>query len=272
MPDGTALLEVASINAFSPSGSRYSPTLTQSQLHSYENVLLLCSLHHRLVDDPNSTYSADDLRRIRQSHVDRIFEALASVDRPAQANKLRRAVQKWEEQRNNSSEGFWQKFFKETPELLLPASGGRVFVLKDQVYVGGKSVTGSGGNLPDFLAQCGSNVVLFEIKTPAAPLMGAKYRTNAYPPSRQLAGACVQALEYRTSIMNNLHTLRHHAPNLYAPNPTAVVIIGDSQTASFNETQRRSFEIFRNSLKDVTVLTYDELFISVDNLAIMMEA
>lgn len=166
---------------------------------------------------------------------------------------------------------FWQAFFKRTPELLLPASNGRPFVLNSQAYVGGISVAAKGANLPDFLAQCDGNAVLLEIKTSLTPLVGPKYRSSAYPPSRELAGACVQALEYRASLMNNAHALFHHSRTLLAPSPAVVVLAGDTQLSPLDDQQRRSFELFRSSLKDLTVLTYDELFRTIADLATMME-
>jgi hypothetical protein len=211
---------------------------------------------------------------MREHHLERVSTILSSSDgisQPARAGRLRRALETWEAHRLNGSENFWQKLFEERPELLIPISSGRPYVLNKQCYVGGKSVGNQGGLVPDFLVQCSGNAVLVELKNPTADLVGVEYRQGIYAPSSELVGACVQALEYRMSLMNHLHSLRFQTPDLSAHSPTAVVIIGDSQARPLSEHQRRSFEIFRNSLKDVTVTTFDELFLGIENLAAMLD-
>jgi len=271
LPDGTNLLEVAHINSLAPGTPRYEAEKSIAELSQEDNLILLCPNHHFLVDVASADFPSARLRDIKKAHLKRVADLLSGQQTTAQANKLRKAVNIWNAERKNNKEGFWQKLFKDSPELLLPASAGRPFILNFQGYVGGKSVTGSGANLPDFIAQCDGNVVIVEIKTPATRLVGAKYRSNSFPPNRELAGACVQAMEYKTSLMNNLHTLSFHNRTLFAPHPIAVVVAGDTQNPTLSEHQRRSFELFRHSLKDVTVLTYDELFRSIDDLATMME-
>jgi hypothetical protein len=127
--------------------------------------------------------------------------------------------------------------------------------------VGGKSIDNSGGNELDFLAQYGGNVALIEIKTPKSQLLATtKYRGNVYAPSRELAGATVQVLEYRNSLLCNLPHLAFHMSELRATYPLAVVLIGDLDREVVSKDQRRSFELYRSSLRDLKIITYDELF------------
>jgi hypothetical protein len=271
-PSGGPLVEIAHIESHAAGAPRFSPRLTEFETDDYDNVMLLCPQHHLLIDQDPDSYPASRLKEIRDAHLHWIAALLSGADpRRSQVNRFRQAVKTWESERDNGTESFWQKLFEKNPELLLPASGGRPFILKSQSYVGGRSMGGGGSNLPDFVAQCNGNVVLIEIKTPRTKLMGARYRGNAYSPSRELAGSCIQSLEYRASLMNNLHNLRFHSRTLSAHNPTAVIVIGDTERPALSEGQRRSFELFRHCLKDVTVLTYDELFGGVSDLAIMME-
>ncbi len=136
--------------------------------------------------------------------------------------------------------------------------------------VGGKAITNRGGNVLDFLAQHHGDVVLIEIKTPSARLLGPEYR-SVYPPSHELSGAVTQALNYRLSLLNELYALQAHSPNLRVHFPSIFVLIGDAEREDMSEAQRRSFELFRSSLKDVVIQTYDELFAGVANLAVWME-
>ena len=153
----------------------------------------------------------------------------------------------------------------------MPTLSGRPYVLNEKCYVGGKAIDNRNGKVPDFLVQCQGNAMLIELKTPTASLVGPEYRSGVYPPSPELIGACVQALEYRMSLMNHLHSLRFHTPELAAHSPSAIVIIGDTQMSPLLELQRRSFEIFRNAMKDLSIITFDELFLGIENLAAILE-
>ncbi|MER5335967.1 Shedu immune nuclease family protein [Micromonospora sp. NPDC002717] len=275
LPDGTPILQIVYIRSARPGGPRWDPTMTLSEEGAYENLLLLCPSHHELIDRLPDQYNSEWLTSMRQRHIERVTSILASLAgqtaQPSRANRFREALAVWERERLNASEGFWQNLFASRPELLMPTLSGRPYVLNEQCYVGGKSISNRGGRVPDFLAQCHGNAVLIELKTPATKLVGARYRNNVYPPSTELIGACVQALEYRVTLMNYLHSLRHETPELAAHSPTAVVIAGDAHQTRLTEPQRRSFEIFRTSLKDLNIITYDELFLGIENLAAMLD-
>jgi Shedu protein SduA, C-terminal len=86
-----------------------------------------------------------------------------------------------------------------------------------------------------------------------------------------LAGAVTQALNYRLSLLNDLHGLQAQSRSLNVHFPSIFVLIGDSEREDMSEAQRRSFELFRSSLKDVVIQTYDELFNGIANLAVWME-
>jgi hypothetical protein len=275
LPDGTPILEVVHINTVTPGSTRFDKSKTMRQLSSPENLILICPNHHRILDRLPEEYPAEKLLLLRKWHVDRVANILASgqgmPEHPAQANRFREALTIWEKERQNKVEDFWQKLLADRPELLMPTLSGRPYVLSEKCYVGGKAANNRNGKVPDFLAQCQGNAVLIELKTPTADLVGKEYRTGVYPPSAELTGACMQALEYRMSLMNYLHSLRFETPELSAHSPSAIVIIGDTQSRPLSEKQRRSFEIFRNSLKDVSIVTYDELFLGIENLAAMLE-
>ncbi|WP_435589055.1 Shedu immune nuclease family protein [Micromonospora chalcea] len=275
LPDGTPILQVVYIKSAMPGAPRYDPDTAASGEASYENLLLLCPSHHELIDRLPDEYTAERLALMRQRHIDRVATIISSLNSEAaplsRANRFREALDIWESERLNTSEGFWQRLFRGRPELLMPTLSGRPYVLNEQCYVGGKSVANHGGRVADFLVQCYGNAVLVELKTPSTKLVGVQYRNNAYPPSAELMGACVQALEYRMTLMNYLHSLRHESPELTAHSPTAVVIAGDAHQTPLTEPQRRSFEIFRTSLKDLSIITYDELFLGIENLAEMLD-
>ncbi|MCX6833289.1 MAG: HNH endonuclease signature motif containing protein [candidate division Zixibacteria bacterium] len=51
-----------------PAGPRYDPSVTTNSIDSEENLLLLCRVHHKLVDDQPETYTLEALRDMKASH------------------------------------------------------------------------------------------------------------------------------------------------------------------------------------------------------------
>jgi hypothetical protein len=249
--------------------------LSPADANDESNLILLCPSHHALIDNIPSEYPAELLINIRESHIERVATILSSAngtlmaDSPA-LNRIEWALNEWKREHGNRSEEFWQQMFHSHPELLSAAAHGRAFTLNSKCYVGGKAITNQGGNVLDFLAQHGGDAGLIEIKTPVTKLLGTEYR-GIYPPSHELVGAVTQALNYRLSLLHELYGLQIHSPGLRVHFPSIFVLVGDTEREGMSETQRRSFELFRNSLKDVVIQTYDELFAGVANLAVWME-
>ena len=276
LEDGTPIVEIAHISSPIRFGPRHDPDLPIGESNELPNLILVCPTHHRIIDTLPSEYSAGKLRLLRERHLDRVARILASAGRPAAgpasvASKIQQALQTWDQDRLNNREEYWQQLFAARPELLAPTVHSRAFALKSKCYVGGKTIDNSDGNVLDFLAQHDGDVALIEIKTPTAPLLGAKYRKNVYAPSQQLVGAIVQALHYRLSLLNDLHALRSESPGLQVHDPTVFVVIGDAEREGLTGMKRRSFQLFRHTLKGVEILTYDELFNGLANLAALME-
>jgi len=49
-------------------GPRYDPCYPDNKLDSYENLILLCRIHHKQIDDQYTTYTAEILRKIKENH------------------------------------------------------------------------------------------------------------------------------------------------------------------------------------------------------------
>ncbi len=71
--------EMAHINSDKEDGPRYDPNYPKELLHTYDNLILLCPTHHRLVDKQDSTYTAEELRKWKKEHEEWIKKTYESA-------------------------------------------------------------------------------------------------------------------------------------------------------------------------------------------------
>ncbi|HEX7736209.1 MAG TPA: HNH endonuclease, partial [Ktedonobacteraceae bacterium] len=68
-PDQAVILgEIAHIIAESSDGPRGDASLSLADLNKYENLILLCNVHHQLIDDQYQTFTIERLRQMKQDH------------------------------------------------------------------------------------------------------------------------------------------------------------------------------------------------------------
>ena len=63
---------ICHIHAVGEKGPRGKPGLTQKELNSPENLILLCPNHHAIVDGQHESYPAEELRRWKSNHEDKM--------------------------------------------------------------------------------------------------------------------------------------------------------------------------------------------------------
>lgn len=119
-----------------------------------------------------------------------------------------------------------------------------------------------------------STVCFLEIKTHKTKLLDglAPYRPGCWAPSKELSGAVAQVQGTVAAAMRNLYgalSLKDDAGNptgeeVFNFKPRAFVVIGslDEFVAEHgaNHEKVRSFELYRNSIQGIEILTFDELF------------
>lgn len=187
---------------------------------------------------------------------------------------LKAVLEIWRNNATNSGEEFWQETLAKYAFVLSQLFAYPVVVLQGKAYVGGKRLDNKHGNLVDFLGRVSSSgaAVLIEIKTPVTSLLGPEYRQDVYPPSRDLAGAIAQALQYRESLMQEFRAVTHGEKGWLSSDPRCIVICGSAMQELTTESQKRSFERFRERVIGVTIITYDELFARVEGLIKLLES
>lgn len=184
------------------------------------------------------------------------------------AKRVVDALRTWDANRENKDEELWQITFAQNTYVLSQVFAAPVVFIEDKAYVGGMQLDRKEARLVDYLYAMESSreAVLVEIKSPVTKLLGSKYR-GVYRPSGELTGAIVQVRDYRAQLVAHLQTLGEKARNEITPlDPRCVVIVGDGAQLT-TPGRRRSFELFRSSLKDVEVVTYDELYRKLEVLA-----
>ena len=67
-PSGTVVGEVCHMKAQNNGGPRFDAHQSEEARHSFENLILLCSVHHRVIDDQPATYTVDLLAEMKEMH------------------------------------------------------------------------------------------------------------------------------------------------------------------------------------------------------------
>ncbi|MFJ7213504.1 Shedu immune nuclease family protein [Amycolatopsis sp. NPDC098790] len=176
--------------------------------------------------------------------------------------KLRGFITEAEAELESSDEKHWQGILERNSWAIGQIFSHPLVVVKREAYLEGKSVHNTGGNTADFLLrnQMTGNALIVELKTPATPLTApGLYRNNAHPPSKELAGAVQQVLQ-------DHHTLRHHyssltgegTPEFRVFKPKLLLLVGNLGRES-DSARVRSFELFRGSMPEIEIVTFDEL-------------
>jgi hypothetical protein len=117
-------------------------------------------------------------------------------------------------------------------------------------------------------------MVFLELKTHRTDLLGEEYRSGCWPPSTELIGGVsqLQGTVHRavTTIGERLQSVdgsRCDIPRdfTYLIRPPSMLIVGtlsqlQSVTGGDHQDKIRSFELFRRSIVDTDIITFDELY------------
>lgn len=186
------------------------------------------------------------------------------------AGRLVEVLKKWYANTTNALEAYWQQLFKENPYVLSQLFSVPVVFIGDNAYVGGMNIDRQDAKFVDYLyaTDSSNDAILVELKTPITKLLGSRYRKGVFKPSAELSGSVVQVLDYRRELSRNIQSLLEETDKkIELFNPRCVVVAGDAATELDTEAKRRSFELYRSSLKDLEIVTYDELFKKAEVLA-----
>lgn len=166
-------------------------------------------------------------------------------------------------------EAWWQDFFERNTWIF--GYGLKYQILKSiqsQPRYGGTNLAGRGTEKGDFLVRTEADVkftVLVEIKRPDSQILGNKaYRNGAWQLGEDLAGG-VSQLQANcrcweiegSSAEQNREALQQE--RTYTVHPKGILVIG--ATSQLNDiAKRNTFELFRQSVTNPEIITFDELY------------
>lgn len=203
---------------------------------------------------------------------------LSELNSLAGIGLLKQAFNRWQENKQNSDEKFWQAELTKYSFVLSQAFSSPVILIQKEAYLGGKSIHNKGGKVTDFLLKNAltDHVLVVEIKTPETALLEkSEYRTGVYAPSKELGGVVTQAAKQRQELCENFAALRTATEDttgekIRLAEPRCLVIAGNTSQLD-SAVKRDSFELFRRELHHIEVVTFDELFKKVEVLLTLLQ-
>jgi hypothetical protein len=196
-----------------------------------------------LVDSPGSEFE-EALHGLNEADI-------LSLSHRVDLSKLDALLNEWRDNQDNGDEGYWQDLLTRNAWVFSQLTGSPVVLLEEKAYVGGKSIANTGGGEIDYLVrnELTDNVSFIEIKTPATPIVSQKYRSSgSFVLDKDVTGGMIQVLGYKQIFDNEYYR---------SYNARCYLIIG--RASNLDTGEARSFELFRNALAGVQVLTFDEV-------------
>jgi hypothetical protein len=173
----------------------------------------------------------------------------------------------------NANEDRWQKVLNDNTYIFSLLVGAPIMNLYDQATIGGRSFNGKNDSIVDYLNKnpLTNNLSIIEIKTTKKKLLSrSEYRNSIYAPSNELSGSINQILDQKYKIQKELSNLKENSSihEIFSYHIECLIIIG---LLPKTEVEIKSFELFRHSIKDVRIMTFDELQKIVNDLLAIMK-
>jgi len=113
------------------------------------------------------------------------------------------------------------------------------------------------------------NIAIIEIKSPMKPLLGREYR-QTYTLSDELGGGVNQLLGQKQTLYRSYANLLAESEERFeANNIECILVIGN--VGALNPAQRKVFDTYRNELRSIRIVGFDELLQRVENQLELLE-
>lgn len=163
---------------------------------------------------------------------------------------------------SNCDETFWQKYFTSNPNILSTIFPSVYQIICEQPFLGGKAIDNKGGKISDYIYEFGTrNSCIIEIKTPCTPLLSNSSYRDSFPPSNELSGSILQIRKQKDKLLKSYNNLKveslEKGIEFDAYDPKCYLIIGN--ISELDNVKQSDFELYRSGIKDVEIITFDEL-------------
>jgi hypothetical protein len=201
------------------------------------------------------------------------FDKLENIESLVNINRLTRIVSDIKNNLDNDDEKwFWQPLFKNQSWIISQIFSSPFLFVDDEFFVWWKRWNNNWWVSTDYLYENSltKNVAFIEVKTPNAKLVEwSLYRWkndwdhNAiYSPSKELTWPVNQVLNQKNLFIQKKDSLEEGDKKTF--NSKCILIAWNMSTLS--EWQQKSFELYRNSLREVEIITFDELLLKIENI------
>lgn len=212
----------------------------------------------------------EELRSVNPDLATKFANAKIQTDREKILKEFELSLQE------NKEESYWQYFFENNQWIFgYGLKYQFLHLLKEQPFYGGTNLTGKGGQKGDYLMNTSAEnkfTVLVEIKKPSTLLFAHKkdsvevykYRNGVPLINYELTGAISQIqVNCKTWEMEGSIVQQNHEElsreNIFTHQPKGILVVGHTKQLN-NFEKRKAFELYRKSLHNPEILTFDELF------------
>ena len=219
------------------------------QTENFELVKILLQI---ITQSDSLDLLKERLRELSEENISSLYEA-------ANLTKFEQVLAILDENMSNENEEDWHDIFRSNQWILSQMFSCPYTIFEDKAYMGGKGLDNRGGNICDFIYQnkLTQNIALIEIKTPCTELLGKQYR-GSFSLSADMSGAVNQILNYKDKLAKDYYASCHNSSSEFEIlNPKCLVIIG--RVNGLTQDRKNTFENYRNSLSNVTIIAFDEL-------------
>lgn len=191
-------------------------------------------------------------------------EKMARLQRDIEVVNLAQLIASYREALDvQYNENWWQQFFEENLFALQLLFGGPTVFVDAQVPIGEGANSVKGKKIADYLLKNAltNNASLVEIKKPGTKLMKRRpYREGVYVVQAEISAAVIQVLDQALQLTRHeTGTKRRTANTSWASNAPRCFVVAGLATELDTDDKKKSFDLYREHLSGVRLVTYDEV-------------
>ena len=180
--------------------------------------------------------------------------------------------------KHKSHESKWQTFFEDNFNIINPSYK---YVIREVDTIIEQIDEEAKSRPIDFIAiDIYNNIELIELKTPSADIISKRKDRNNYCLTHNCTKACTQLEKYLIKIESNKlevaklitekvskkYGIKKSDLNIFITKPKAKLIIGMIEPLLPNFSRHQDFQLKRHSFKNIEIVTFDEIFNSLDEI------